>query len=34
MLPHVAGMTGVYHYIQPLVEMGSCEIFAQTTLEL
>jgi hypothetical protein len=24
----VAGMTGVHHHIQPLLEMESCEVFA------
>jgi hypothetical protein len=33
-LPHIAGMTGVYHHTQSLVEMGrSHELFAQTGLE-
>jgi hypothetical protein len=27
-LPHIAGMTGVHHWAQPLVEMGSRELFA------
>jgi hypothetical protein len=25
---HVAGMTGVHHCTQLLIEMGSCEVFA------
>jgi hypothetical protein len=33
-LCYVAGMTGMHHHIQLLlVEMGSCELFAQTGLE-
>jgi hypothetical protein len=27
-LLHIAGMTGMCHHTQPLVEMGSCELFA------
>jgi hypothetical protein len=34
MLPHVAGMTGACHTVQPLVEVGvSCERFAEDGLE-
>jgi hypothetical protein len=29
MLPTIAGMTGVHHYAQLLLEMGSYECFAQ-----
>jgi hypothetical protein len=29
MLPCFAGMTGMNHYAQPLVKMGSLELFAQ-----
>jgi hypothetical protein len=29
MLLHIAGMTYMHHHIQSLVEMGSCELFAQ-----
>jgi hypothetical protein len=32
-LPTVAGMTGVYHHTQLLVEMGSHELFAPDGLE-
>jgi hypothetical protein len=27
-LLHITRMTGIYHHAQPLVEMGSCELFA------
>jgi hypothetical protein len=30
-LPHETGMTGMYHHTQPLIEMGSHELFAQLT---
>jgi hypothetical protein len=33
-LPHIAGMKGMCHYTQQLVEMGSGKLFAQTGLEL
>jgi hypothetical protein len=33
-LPHIAGMTGMPHHIQPLVEMGSHKCFAGAGLEL
>jgi hypothetical protein len=29
---YAVGMTGVYHHAQPLVEMGSCELFAWLAL--
>jgi hypothetical protein len=32
-LPGVTGMTGVYCYNQPFVEMGSYGLFAQVDLE-
>jgi hypothetical protein len=32
-LPRIAGMTGKHHRVQPLVEMGSWELFAWSDLE-
>jgi hypothetical protein len=32
--PSVAGVTGVYHNAQPLLKMGSWELFAQAGLKL
>jgi hypothetical protein len=32
-LPQVAGMTGVHHHTQSLVEMGSNKLFAQAGLK-
>jgi hypothetical protein len=32
-LPHIAEMTDVYHCAQPLVEMGSPELFAEVGCE-
>jgi hypothetical protein len=32
-LPHIVGMTGTRHCTQPLVGLGSCEVFAQVGLE-
>jgi hypothetical protein len=29
----IAGVTGMHHHAQPLIEMGSCELFAQIGLE-
>jgi hypothetical protein len=31
-LPSIVGMTGMYHYAQLLVEMGSNELFALSTV--
>jgi hypothetical protein len=33
-LPHITGMTDMHHCNQPLVEMGSCECFAWSGLQL
>jgi hypothetical protein len=33
-LPHIARMTNANHHTQPLVEMGSCKLFAQVDLEM
>jgi hypothetical protein len=34
MLPHVAGNDGMHRCAIPLLEMGSCELFAEAGLEL
>jgi hypothetical protein len=33
-LPYTAGMTSMHHCAQPLVEMGSCELFTKAVLKL
>jgi hypothetical protein len=32
-IPHIAGMTDSCHHAQPLVEMRSCKLFPQASLE-
>jgi hypothetical protein len=34
MLPFIAAMTGTHHHTQPLIEMGSHELFAEAGLIL